>query len=151
MNLLIKLLKILSSPMNTPDDYGWFHLLFIFLFIIITFIICFYFINSNTKTFNNITLIVFWIMLTLEIYKQLVLSYSITKDAIAWDYNWYNFPFQLCSSPLYILPLILLIKNENIKEGLIVFIGTFSLVGGLIVFIYPNTREVLLQALFPLN
>ena len=138
MNLLIEFLKILSATMNTPDDYGWFHLLFIFLFIIITFVICFYFKDSNTKTFNNITLIVFCIMFTLEIYKQIVLSYSITNDTITWDYNWYNFPFQLCSSPLYILPLIVLIKNENIKEMLIFFISTFSLAGGLIVFIYPN-------------
>ena len=28
---LIEFLKILSATMNTPDDYGWFHLLFIFL------------------------------------------------------------------------------------------------------------------------
>lgn len=138
MNFFEKLIYIISSTMEKPSDYGWFHLFFIILFTIITFVICFFYKDASHKTFKIISIICLCIMIFLETYKQIVLSCSFINNNIVWNYNWYNFPFQLCSSPLYILPFVIFIKKQHIKEIFISFLATFSLFGGLVVFIYPN-------------
>lgn len=132
------ILKLLDSTMETPTLYGWFHIMFIGIVIITTFILCRYFKNSSSKTFNKIMFISWIIIVILEVYKQLVFSYSFSENTISWGYQWYAFPFQFCSSPIYILPFIFLIKNEKIKEIFVAFVSSFCFFGGLVVYIYPG-------------
>ena len=135
---MLKILQLLDSKMTTPTNYNWFHIMFIAIVIITTFLLCKYFKDSDKKTFNKIILFSWIIVVVLELYKQFVFSYSITDNNVTWDYQWYAFPFQFCSSPLYVLPFILLVKNEKIKEMFIAFTATFCFFGGLVVYIYPN-------------
>ena len=80
-----------------------------------------------------------WIVIfVLEVYKQLVFSFELAGDVPTWDYQWYAFPYQLCSTPLYILPFIFLLKEGKVKDATMAYIMTFSLFGGLAVFFYPN-------------
>ena len=135
---MLKILQLLDSKMTTPTNYNWFHIMFIAIVIITTFLLCKFFKDSDKKTFNKIILISWIIILVLEIYKQFVFSYTISENTVSWDYQWYAFPFQFCSSPLYVLPFILLVKNDKIKEMFIAFTATFCFFGGLVVYIYPN-------------
>lgn len=52
------------------------------------------------------------IMLMSEIWKQLTLSFLI-QDGV---YNWWYFPFQLCSIPMYICLVIGLLSSSRIKK-----------------------------------
>ena len=45
---------------------------------------------------------------------------------------WY-FPFQLCSMPIYLLPLAVLTQKEEMRRLLLCFLGDFMLVGGIAV------------------
>ena len=132
------LLKLLDSNMTTPTNYGWFHLMFIGIIILTTFLLCYFFKDASIKTFNKISLISWIIIVILELYKQFVFSYTIGENTITWDYQWYAFPFQFCSSPIYVLPFIIFIKNNKIKDIFIAFMASFSLFAGLAVFAYPN-------------
>lgn len=77
-------------------------------------------------------------MLVLEIYKQLIYSVSEVGGSAVWDYQWYAFPYQLCSTPLYLLPFVAFMKEGKTRDSIMSFLSTFAMFGGLAVFIYPN-------------
>lgn len=136
MNLFEKFLYLLSGTMETPVSYGWFHLTFVGVAAALTVLLCVFFRKAKEKTVKIILLTGWGIIVLLEIYKQLI--FSIGFDPVKWDYQWYAFPFQLCSSPLYLLPAAALIKNVKLRDAVRMFLATFSLFGGLAVFVYPN-------------
>ena len=88
------------------------------------------------KKFRIIVGALWGVMLGFEIYKQLVFSFN--NQTITWDYAWYSFPYQLCSTPLYLLPFVAFMKDCKLRDGIIIFISTFALFGGLCVYVFPN-------------
>lgn len=124
--------------METPTNFGWFHLMFIGIAILLTVLLCIKFKDCDDKTFRRIALIGWILILILEIYKQLSFSFSVDGSYGAWDYQWYAFPFQFCSSPLYVLPFIIFTNEGKVRDAFISYMSTFSLFAGLAVFVYPN-------------
>ena len=118
---------------NVPPSYGILHLTFVALFAIGTFLLCYFFKNCSDKTMRRITLIVWIPFFILEILKQLVFTAGYD-----WQYQWAFFPFQLCSTPLYVMPFIAFMKDSKFRDALMAYISTFAFFGGLVVFIYPN-------------
>ncbi|MBR4461496.1 MAG: YwaF family protein [Erysipelotrichaceae bacterium] len=53
------------------------------------------------------------------------------------SYDWWHFPFQLCSMPLYDLPLYLYFKKRNHKlaKAIATFMTVYGTLGGFIVFL----------------
>ena len=45
--------------------------------------------------------------------KEIEYSSYFENNKLLWDYPWYIFPFQLCSTPLYVLPFVIFLKNET--------------------------------------
>ena len=131
MNFLIKFYNLMTLTMQEPSNFGWFHLVCIVAIILSTVAVCKLFKDSSDKTVRRISAIVWGVIALFEIYKQLIFGFE-------WDYSWYAFPFQFCSSPLYILPIIAFAKNEKLREFCIAYMMTFSLFAGLAVFCYPN-------------
>ena len=138
MNWFERFLISLQGTMPTPTNYGWFHLMFVALAIISTVLICYFGKNAKDKTFRRIVLISWIIILVLEIYKQLIYSVSEVGGSAVWDYQWYAFPYQLCSTPLYLLPFVAFMKDGKTRDSIMSFLSTFAMFGGLAVFIYPN-------------
>lgn len=66
-----------------------------------------------------------------ELGKQLLLY--ISNDC---SYNWWYFPFQLCSMPMYLLPLYCLLpeKYKKVRLTLANFLVDFGLLGGIFAF-----------------
>lgn len=50
-------------------------------------------------------------------------------------YDWWYFPFQLCSMPIYLLPLHLFSKNERIREMTGTFLIDYGMMAGILVFL----------------
>ena len=69
---------------------------------------------------------------------RLALIGLYNEFGVTWEFQWYAFPFQLCSSQLYLLPFVAFLKDGKIRDSIIAFLATYSLFGGLVVFIYPN-------------
>ena len=138
MNFFERILYALSAKMPEPSHYGWFHLLFFAIVIGLTIFICIKFKNTSEKTFRKIILIGWIVMFVFEIYKQLILSVNFAEDAATWSYKWYAFPYQLCSTPLYLLPFVAFLKEGKVRDAVVSFIATFALFGGIVTFIIPN-------------
>lgn len=149
MNFFEQIVNFLSGTAPKPPVYGWFHLLFIVIFAGLTVFICVKLKKSTEKTYRRLILISWIIMVVFEVLKQLVFSFSFDGTTVIWDFWWEMFPFQLCSTPLYLLPFIVWLKEGNVRDSIVAYIATFSLLGGLITFLYPasvfNTESLLVQ------
>ena len=111
MNLFEKILYFLQKEIPEPTPFGWYHLLCIgimLLFIVILFIRRK---KHNDKQLKIVLATYGIIVLVLEILKQLTWSfnYDPVTQLITWDYEWYAFPFQLCTTPVYISLICLFI------------------------------------------
>ncbi len=138
MQLFGKIVEILDTQMETPALYGWFHLLFFALSIITGIVLIKVFKNPDKTTVRKILLVSGIIMILLEVYKQFNYTFSYDGTTVTADYQWYAFPFQFCSTPMYIALLAGLIKNDKIHNALCSYLATFSMFAGLCVMFYPG-------------
>lgn len=90
--------------------------------------------RDNRRSFDQIMLISGVILLIGELYKQLMNFYIVNNHA----YDWWIFPFQLCSLPLYLCPLLILIHNEKRHRILCTFLLDFNMMGAVATFIDPS-------------
>jgi hypothetical protein len=99
--LFEQILAMLDGTMKTPDSFGWYHLLCIAIVVGLCALIIY---KRHVFTPNRIRLNVGFTALVLilfEVYKQLNFSYNAESDT--WGYQWYAFPFQFCSTPMYVM------------------------------------------------
>lgn len=129
------ILKFLDSSFNqTPVAYGWFHLTFFAIAIIVAVFLSIKFRNSTEKQNKAILLTISIICFVLEIYKQINFSYNHGN----WTYQWYAFPFQLCSTPFYVAFIAAFLKPSKFREYLYSFLGLYALFAGIGVMIVPG-------------
>lgn len=69
-----------------------------------------------------------------ETYKQLFLYYFINHRS----YDWWFFPFQLCSLPMYLCLLLPFIKDRTVKTTLYTFMQDYNLLGGIAALLVPE-------------
>ena len=143
MSFFEYLLRLTSWPMTPPVLYGPFHLIAAFGGSAIAILAAWRFssINNcntnnrdNRRSFDQIMLISGVILLIGELYKQLMNFYIVNNHA----YDWWIFPFQLCSLPLYLCPLLILIHNEKRHRILCTFLLDFNMMGAVATFIDPS-------------
>lgn len=139
MDFLRKLYDIMHTTVDVPQSYGPYHITCAVLTIILAILLIAFFKNAKDKTVRTLTTIVWVVMVILEIGKQLLFSvYMDASGAFYWDYYWYFLPFQFCSSPLYILPIVAFAKEGKLRDAAIVFLGTFSVFAGTCVMVFPG-------------
>lgn len=69
-----------------------------------------------------------------ELYKQLFLYYKIHGQI----YDWWFFPFQLCSLPMYFCLLLPFLPSGRVKTALCTFMQDYGLLGGIAALIVPE-------------
>lgn len=127
-------LKATAWPMVPLKPYGSFHLIFFFAGLALSVLLA-WLLRRTTEKQNNIVLLTVGIILSLfEIYKQLFYTYVIGEG----HYQWWIFPFQLCSVPMYLCLVAPFIKHAKIKAGIYDFLLAFNLMGGLVAFSEPS-------------
>ena len=136
MNWFEKVVVFLQSNMQTPNPYSWFHLLSLGLLIVAIVVVCKKCKNCSDKTFRRVLLTISLVMIGFELYKQLVWSYNAETDV--WKYNWYFFPWQFCSVPMFVALVVAVAKESKFRDVLISFLATFNLFAGLVVMLYPG-------------
>lgn len=138
MIFLAKLLELMTLEMETPTSYGWFHLMFVGLTLLACVFLCVRFRNSSERTERRVVFVLWLIMLVLEIYKQIIFTFEVVDGSIVGDYAWYAFPFQLCSTPLYVLPFVAFLPNGRLRDAVTGYTIAFSIFGGLCVYAFPG-------------
>lgn len=124
--------------METPTPYGYFHLIALALVVAVSALLVYRLRNAEEKIIRRVLLVFWLLMLITELYKQLVFAMDTDGLTARWDYAWYAFPFQLCSTPLYVLPFAVFLPEGKVRDACLGYLATFSLFGGLAVMIYPG-------------
>ena len=135
------ILDFCEARMEEPTSFGWYHFMWVGIIAAFTVFMCIKFKNCSEKTLRRISLIVFIVLVVLDLYKQITydwVDFDETTGSFVWDYAWYSFPFQLCSTPHYVLPFIIFLPDGKLRDAFLAFMMFFSFVGGLCVFVYPE-------------
>lgn len=132
-----KLLQILDAKMTVPEMYGWFHIIF-FIVSILGGVLLYKFFGDK-KHVKKVLLISSLVVILLEVYKQINFTFSYDGNIISADYQWYAFPFQFCSTPMYIGLLAALIGHKKLHNSLCAYLATYALFAGFSVMFYPAT------------
>lgn len=130
-------LRILDTPMDRPTPYGWFHLLWFVLSILAAVVLCY---THKEGDFGRVRKVVFGtavVVIVLEIYKMINYSFSY-ENGIVFDFQWYAFPWQFCSTPMYVGALTGLFRKGKVHDALNAYLATFSIFAGLVVMVYPG-------------
>lgn len=137
MNFWGEVIRVLDAKMQVPEMYGWFHLLFFALSIVAGVWLC-RCRNAGDERFTRRLLVVSAVIVfVLEIYKQINFTFSYDGTTITADYQWYIFPFQLCSTPMYISLIAGIVRHKKVHDALCAYLATFALFAGLCVMFYP--------------
>ncbi len=120
--------------------YGWFHLVSLGVVALSVFLLCRFAKNAEGKKLNLILRIFAVSCILFEVYKQLVFSfdYDASTGIGSWDFQWYAFPFQFCSTPMYVALAASFLKDGKVRNALLAYLGTFGLLAGLLVMAYPS-------------
>ncbi len=132
------ILRFLDARMTTPQMYGWFHILWLVLVVAATVVLCRCFRENAHKYAPRIVLIISVVVALLEIYKQINYTFEVNDAGlITTDYQWYAFPFQFCSMPMYVGLLTALFRKGKIHDALYAFLATYAVFAGVCVMLYP--------------
>ena len=107
--------------MDAPRMYGAFHIAAVLIVLILAVI------GASTlkhRSTVKVLSICGWILVAMEVYKQLFLYYIVNNGA----YDWWYFPFQLCSVPMYMCILLPLLHKAGVNSSL-TFLATYTFVG----------------------
>lgn len=138
VEIVADILEVMDASMEEPDIYGWFHILWLMITAAVTAVLCVFLKNAPESKIRAVVLAVAVIVLALEGYKQINYTFSVNDGKITADYQWYAFPFQFCSTPMYIGLLAGLTKRGRIHQALNAFLATYSIFAGVCVMLYPG-------------
>jgi len=132
--MLNNFFESIAWPMETPDAYGTFHI----LFTLIGFSVCVFFSwklhNVSDRTAGYILFACGLVLSVSEVFKQFFCYYVIADNT----YHWGEFPFQLCSIPMYLCLSTPWLKNKKLQRSLYSFMVLYNLLGGAISFAEPS-------------
>ncbi len=136
LTFLERIIATLDITVTPPTWFGPYHI----LCLVVIFGLCGLVIwkgrNVSDTQFNLTLGLLAGVLLLLEAYKQLIYAYDGPTDT--WAYCWNEFPFQFCSTPMYVMLVISLLENGKVKDSLCAFMATYNLFAGLAVTVYPG-------------
>ena len=148
MDGIERIIYFFQGEMTEPQQYGWYHMMWL-VFVILGIVILYerkkYYSEKQLKLVIGIYGVVAFVF---EILKQISWSfnYDMVTKTVLWDYEWYAFPFQLCTTPIYVLLLFLFLKKSKIRDYLLSYMAYVTIIGSLVTMIMPDnclTTDVL--------
>ena len=136
MDFWTRLLQIMDMRMETPGLFGWFHLLWLGITAGTAVVLCVFGRKWSHKTVCNILLGTAITVIVLEVYKQI--NYTFGDGSSAPSYQWYAFPWQFCSTPMYVGLLAGICRKGKLHDALCAYLATFGMFAGLAVMLYPG-------------
>ncbi|MBQ3021203.1 MAG: YwaF family protein [Bacilli bacterium] len=141
MNCIERILYYLQGEMIEPKAFGIFHIICLLLMFIIIYILYSIKGKHNDKQLKFILGFYSIVALILEVLKQLIWSfnYDSITNSVTWDYEWYAFPFQLCTTPIYVCLFCLFLKKGKLRDSLLSYISFITILGSISTMILPDS------------
>jgi len=124
----------IAWPMEPFPSYGAFHI----LYTLIGFAVCGFAAwrlrRVSDKAARWILFLTGLVLILSEIFKQLFYYFVMMDNR----YSWGDFPFQLCSIPMYLCLIAPWLKPGRLQRGMYSFMVLYNLLGGAISFTEPS-------------
>lgn len=139
-----ELLNILEFQIETPKPYGSFHLVWLLGAVFVIIFLSFVRKRNNDKQLKCILGIYGITAFILELLKQIIWSveYDPSSNTFLWDYTWYAFPFQLCTTPIYVCIICLFLKKGRLRDSLLTYIAYITILGSISSALIPDSLFV---------
>ena len=136
---LIDVYKLLGTTMEQPQPYGLYHILCLSAIIALTVLLSYRFRDASPEIMRRVLLIFWVIMVSYELVEQIWASTDLVNGSLVFNYRWPLFPFQVCATGMWILPLIIHAREGRVKDAMMMYMGLYSLFGGVLVCLVPTT------------
>ncbi len=133
-----EVLRFLDSKMTQPQPYGLFHLAFFAASVLAGVLLCATHKKGDDRRVRRVVLITAIVVTLFEIYKQINFSFSY-DDGIAFNYQWYIFPWQFCSTPLYAGLIAGFTKKGFVHRAANAYLATYAFFAGAAVMFLPTS------------
>ena len=137
MDYFRRILEIMDIQMAVPRPYGWFHLLCLAVTAALTVLAVRWGRHHDQTGIRRVVLWTAVAVILLEIYKQI--NYTFGDGNAAAAYQWYAFPWQFCSTPMYAGLLAGLTARGRLHRALCAYLATYCVFAGAAVMLYPVT------------
>ena len=138
MSFWQSLLRLLDVSMEKPDLYSWFHILSLIITVVSTALLSLRYRHERRAAIRKMVLTVALIVTALEVYKQVNFCFGY-EDGISFSYQWYAFPFQFCSTPMYAGLIAGFTKKGKVHAAANAYLASYAVFAGLCVMLYPAT------------
>ena len=134
-NRIIDMLNRTAWRMEAPQLFGSFHIIVSLTVAALAISAAVLFARRVRagRSVCNILVITGWLLVLLEAYKQLFLYYVVNGGA----FDFWFFPFQLCSIPMYLCVLLPFLKKRS-RCTFMTFMGGYTFVSALATLIFPE-------------
>jgi hypothetical protein len=141
MTLAEKIILALQFEIPRPASYGPFHLICLAISAVVLVLLVTRKHSDREKTLKTVLLVYGIGALVLEAIKQIIWSYSFDPAAQTgtWDYQWYAFPFQLCTTPIFASLICAFLKESPLRRSLLSYMAFFTILGSLATAVYPES------------
>ena len=136
MTLFSKIVTLCKARMAWAAPYEWFHILCLVLSVAVGVWLCRRFPAPQDETVRRVVWCTAMLCLVLEVYKQVTYSFHVEGDVVRFRYAWYVFPFQFCSTPMYV-GLLAGITRGRVCACLMSYLATYATLAGVLVMAYP--------------
>ena len=127
-------LNATAWTMAEPKPYGLFHIVMLLVGIPVSIALAWKLRRVSDRSYHRILFAIAVILLLSELYKQLFHFYVMDNKT----YDWWIFPFQLCSLPMYLCAILPFMKKSRWLIPLETFLMDFNLLGGLMALLVPD-------------
>lgn len=137
MSFIEKLIIFLNTSGEIPTVFGIYHIVSLVIIAAMIAALCIFAKNSGKKAVVNTVLFTAIIVIILEIYKQINYTFRMEDGVLITDYQWYAFPFQFCSTPMYVGLLAGMLKKGKLQNACYAYLATYAVFAGVCVMLYP--------------
>lgn len=123
-----------AVTMAKPPAYGTFHILFTLIGFALCAFVAWKLRHVSDKTANTVLFSIGLVLALSEVFKQFFYYFALSGNS----YCWGEFPFQLCSVPMYMCLLMPFLKPGRLRRGMCSFMVLYNLLGGAISFAEPS-------------
>lgn len=140
MEKLGEILCLLQTEMPEATAWGWFHLMWVALIIVSIFVLYKLKDKYSEKQLKIVVGTYGIVALILEITKQLIwtFDYNTVTNTFTADFQWYAFPFQLCTTPIFASILALFMKRTKVRLSLLSYMAFVTILGSFMTVIIPD-------------